>query len=65
MRAELIVDAVFGAGLSRDLDANVATVLSAARRVVSVDVPSGLDGATGAIRGYAPNAALTVARFSA
>ncbi len=59
-RAALVVDAVFGAGLARDLDPEVADVLRAARRLVAVDVPSGLDGATGAVRGYAPQADLTV-----
>jgi hydroxyethylthiazole kinase-like uncharacterized protein yjeF len=62
-RADLVIDAVFGAGLSRDLDAHVADVLRAARRLVAVDVPSGLDGATGAPRGFAPRADLTVTFF--
>ncbi|MBR0657360.1 NAD(P)H-hydrate dehydratase [Plastoroseomonas arctica] len=60
-RAGLVVDAVFGAGLARDVGDDVATVLAAARgRVVAVDVPSGLDGATGLVRGYARAADLTV-----
>src|SRR5262245_41137336 len=62
-RAGLVVDAVFGAGLARDLDEAVARTLRGARRIVAVDVPSGLDGATGAIRGYAPAAAMTVTFF--
>jgi ADP-dependent NAD(P)H-hydrate dehydratase / NAD(P)H-hydrate epimerase len=62
-RAELVIDAVFGAGLARDVDGLVADTLRAARCVVAVDVPSGLDGATGAVRGYAPQAALTVSFF--
>jgi hydroxyethylthiazole kinase-like uncharacterized protein yjeF len=62
-RAELVIDAVFGAGLVRDVDGVVADALRAARRVVAVDVPSGLDGATGAVRGFAPQAALTVTFF--
>ena len=62
-RADLVVDAVFGAGLSRDLDAGVVQVLRAARELVAVDVPSGLDGATGAPRGFAPQATLTVTFF--
>jgi hydroxyethylthiazole kinase-like uncharacterized protein yjeF len=62
-RADLVIDAVFGAGLARDVDGIVADTLRAARRVVAVDVPSGLDGATGAVRGYAPAAELTVTFF--
>lgn len=62
-RAELVIDAVFGAGLSRDVDGVVADTLRAARRIVAVDVPSGIDGATGAVRGFAPQAALTVTFF--
>jgi ADP-dependent NAD(P)H-hydrate dehydratase / NAD(P)H-hydrate epimerase len=62
-RAALVIDAVFGAGLARDVDGGVADVLRAARRLVAVDVPSGVDGATGAVRGYAPQAELTVTFF--
>jgi NAD(P)H-hydrate repair Nnr-like enzyme with NAD(P)H-hydrate epimerase domain len=61
--ADLVIDAVFGAGLSRDLSAPVADLLRAARRVVAVDVPSGVDGTTGAVRGYAAQAELTVTFF--
>lgn len=59
-RVDLVVDAVFGAGLSRDVGGLVAETLRAARRVVAVDIPSGLDGATGQVRGYAPQAVMTV-----
>ncbi len=62
-RASLVIDAVFGAGLARDVAGPVAEVLRAASRIVAVDVPSGLDGATGAMRGYAPQAVLTVTFF--
>jgi ADP-dependent NAD(P)H-hydrate dehydratase / NAD(P)H-hydrate epimerase len=59
-RAELVIDAVFGAGLGRDVAPEVAEVLRAAGRVVAIDTPSGVDGATGAVRGYAPQAEMTV-----
>ena len=63
MRAGLVIDAVFGAGLSRDVDGVAAATLAAAKRIVAVDIPSGVDGATGAVRGYAPQAVLTVTFF--
>ena len=50
-RADLVIDAVFGAGMRGTLPDEVADVLHAARRVLAVDVPSGLDGATGQARG--------------
>ena len=62
-RAALVIDAVFGAGLTRDLDPAVAAVLRAGKRLVAIDVPSGLDGATGQPRGFAPKAGLTVTFF--
>jgi hydroxyethylthiazole kinase-like uncharacterized protein yjeF len=62
-RASLVIDAVFGAGLSRDVDGVVADTLAAAHRLVAIDVPSGLDGENGAVRGFAPNAQLTVTFF--
>jgi len=62
-RAELVIDAVYGAGLSRDVTPEVAALLRAAKRLVAVDVPSGVDGATGQVRGFAAQAALTVTFF--
>jgi hydroxyethylthiazole kinase-like uncharacterized protein yjeF len=62
-RSDLIIDAVFGAGLTRPVSENVAAILKAAKRIVAVDVPSGLDGATGHTLGYAPQAELTVTFF--
>ncbi len=59
-RADLVVDAMFGAGLSRAVAGLPVEVLQAARRIVAVDIPSGVDGATGLVRGYAPQAAMTV-----
>ncbi|CEF56565.1 bifunctional ADP-dependent NAD(P)H-hydrate dehydratase/NAD(P)H-hydrate epimerase [Acetobacter ghanensis] len=59
-RVDLVVDAVFGAGLSRDVTGLPVETLKAARRIVAIDIPSGLDGATGQVRGYAPQAAMTV-----
>ena len=60
--AGLIVDALFGAGLARPLAAQAPAVIAAlaGRRVVAVDVPSGVDGASGAVLGIAPAAELTV-----
>lgn len=65
--AELIVDALFGAGLSKDLEGTPKALVDAATErgtpVMSVDVPSGIDGDTGSIRGAAFRAALTVTFF--
>ncbi len=64
--ADLIVDALLGAGLSRPLEgAAAATLAAAAARnmtIVAVDVPSGLMGDTGADVG-AVSSALTVTCF--
>ena len=63
-RAGLVVDALFGAGLTRPLAPEVTQVLRAVQApLVAVDVPSGLDGATGQVLGYAPQATLTISFF--
>ena len=63
----LVVDALFGAGLSRAICGTAREVLEAAEKsglsIISVDIPSGVDGDTGEILGYAPTAALTVTFF--
>ncbi len=50
--AGLVVDALFGAGLSRPLEADVTAILQAARAggavLVAIDVPSGVAGDSGA-----------------
>jgi len=64
--AELVVDAIFGAGLSRALEgASVETLAAAAQRklpIVTIDVPSGLLGDTGETLG-AVASVLTVTFF--
>jgi ADP-dependent NAD(P)H-hydrate dehydratase / NAD(P)H-hydrate epimerase len=62
--AELTVDALFGSGLGRPLAGDFAAAVSAINRhpapVVSLDIPSGIDGDTGECHGAAVEAALTV-----
>ena len=64
--AELVVDAIFGAGLNRPLEGVAAQTLAAAsaRRLtlIAVDVPSGVMGDTGAALGAVP-CVLTVTCF--
>jgi hydroxyethylthiazole kinase-like uncharacterized protein yjeF len=61
----IIVDALFGVGLSRDLDSEacalVARVNASGREVWSLDVPSGLDATNGVVRGAVVRARHTVA----
>ena len=66
-RADVIIDALFGAGLTRDLDgagrALVERMAAIGRPVVAVDLPSGVDGASGMVRGAAAPAVATVTFF--
>ena len=60
----ILVDALFGTGLTRDLDADliglIDGVAESGRPVLSVDLPSGLDADTGEIHGAAIRATKTV-----
>lgn len=65
--AELVIDALFGAGIARPIEGVAAELISeiGARGLgcVAVDVPSGIDGNTGAVLGVAPRAQLTITFF--
>ncbi|GBQ87072.1 sugar kinase [Asaia krungthepensis NRIC 0535] len=53
-RADLVVDAIFGAGLDRAPSDTVMAVLRASRRLVAVDLPSFVNGLTGAVLAERP-----------
>jgi NAD(P)H-hydrate epimerase len=66
--AELVVDALFGIGLSRAIDGHLAAVVATMNRAprrLAVDVPSGLDTDTGAILGAVVRADATVTMAAA
>ena len=69
-RADCVIDALFGAGLARDIDGEAKAIIErinafrrAGGRVLAVDVPSGIDGETGKIRGVAVEASASVTFF--
>ncbi|RBP16042.1 hydroxyethylthiazole kinase-like uncharacterized protein yjeF/hydroxyethylthiazole kinase-like uncharacterized protein yjeF [Roseiarcus fermentans] len=68
--AACVIDALFGAGLARDIDGEARAVVErinrharSGGRVLAVDTPSGVDGATGSVRGVAVEATASVTFF--
>ena len=65
--ADLVIDALFGAGLSRNLEGEAVRFIErlnqSAVPVLSVDMPSGVDGNSGQVRGDAVQATKTVTFF--
>ncbi|MEW5894627.1 MAG: NAD(P)H-hydrate epimerase [Candidatus Omnitrophota bacterium] len=62
--ADILVDAIFGIGLNREVVGEFANLINDinayARNVISLDVPSGLDATTGEIHGVCIRAKRTV-----
>jgi NAD(P)H-hydrate epimerase len=62
--AELLVDALLGSGLTRDVDGDyaeaVAAINAADAKVLALDIPTGLHGDTGRVLGCAVQADITV-----
>lgn len=64
---DLIIDALFGAGLTKNIEGSLATIVSnvnaSPARVLAVDLPSGINGANGQICGTAVIADVTATFF--
>jgi hydroxyethylthiazole kinase-like uncharacterized protein yjeF len=65
--ADVVIDALFGAGLDRPVDGIAAQAIAAVNRstapVIAVDLPSGIDGRTGRVLGSAIKATQSVTFF--
>lgn len=63
-KADVIVDAIFGVGLNREVCIPfrefIEAINAAKKFVIAVDIPSGLDGTTGEIHGVCIKAARTI-----
>jgi NAD(P)H-hydrate epimerase len=63
-QADAVIDAIFGVGLNREIGEPFKGVIDlinkCARRIISIDVPSGLDGTTGKRHGACVKADKTV-----
>lgn len=64
LEAEVIVDAIFGTGLKKKIEGDLAKLVnlvnSLSRTVVAVDIPSGVSSDSGEVLGTAVKAAITV-----
>lgn len=65
--SDILIDALFGAGLDRDVTGTFAELIKRMNRtgkpIVAIDMPSGIDGETGVVRGTAIRAVASVSFF--
>ena len=65
--ADVLIDALFGAGLDRPVEgiarAIIETMNALGKPIVAIDLPSGINGASGAVMGVAVKATETVTFF--
>ena len=65
--ADVVIDALFGAGLARPIEGKARALIEAINAgtapVYAVDLPSGIDGTTGAVLGVAVKATHTITFF--
>lgn len=65
--ADLVIDALFGAGLDRPVEGTARAMIEAvnlhAAPIIAVDLPSGINGTSGAVMGAAVKATATVTFF--
>jgi len=63
-KADIVVDAIFGVGITREIENPYRDIIQAINRyakyIVSIDIPSGLDGTTGNIYGVCVKANRTM-----
>jgi hydroxyethylthiazole kinase-like uncharacterized protein yjeF len=67
LRGDLVIDALFGAGLDRAVEgparATIEAMNASGASIIAVDLPSGVNGTTGAVMGAAVKAERTVTFF--
>lgn len=66
-KARLIIDGIFGTGLSREVSGPAREVIErvngSGKPVLSIDIPSGVDGRDGSVKGVCIHAEVTVTFF--
>ena len=64
IETDIIIDALLGTGLNREIQGNLKTIIetinSSEKSIVSIDIPSGINGDTGQIMGVAVRAQITI-----
>ena len=68
-KTDVVIDAIFGVGLSRDIQGDYVKIIQLinqnSKKIISIDIPSGIDGNLGIIKGIAIKAhhTLTLAAY--